>query len=180
MSGAAPKQHITELAELSGIFNEKLREGGSVTFSPRGVSMLPMLRAYGDKVTLVKPPVLLKKGTVALFILKNAEGGSKFVLHRLVKIKDDKLIFCGDRRLDCDPPVEYGDVVGVVSEYWSRGRQHTVREPLYRLYSFWMVHTVKVRGAAQKLQDAVYRIWKRLGGGRSSKNNKNNKNNKTV
>lgn len=165
MGGSLPKQHVTELAELSSVLVEKLGEGGSVAFSPRGVSMLPMLRAHGDKVTLKKPPAHLKKGTVALFISRSDDGGKRFILHRLVRVKGEELIFCGDRRLECDPPVRHEDVLGVVTEYVSRGHKHSVTEPLYRLYSFWMVHTVGVRTAAQRAQDLIYRVWKKLGGG---------------
>lgn len=172
MGGALPKQHITELAELSGLFTEKLLQGGSVTFSPRGSSMLPMLRAYGDKVTLTMPPARFKKGMVALFILNKGQEGQRFILHRLVRIKEDKLIFCGDRRLECDPPVDPADVVGVVTEYVSRGKQHSVTWLPYRFYSFWMVHTVGVRTAAQKVQDAAYRVWRALRPKAGSGNNR--------
>ena len=166
MGGSVPKQQVAKLAQLSSVMQEKLREGGSVTFSPRGSSMLPMLRAYGDKVTLIEPPARMKTGTVALFILKNPDGSPKFVLHRLVRVNGSKLTFCGDRRLECDPPVDHSDVLGVVSDYVSRGRRHTVKEPLYRLYSFWMVHTVSVRKVTRRAQDAVYGLWKKLGFGK--------------
>ena len=164
MGGTLPKQHITELARLDALLVEKLRDGGSVAFSPRGSSMLPMLRAYGDSVTLISPPARLKKGTVALFVSKKEDGSNKYILHRLVKIKDDKLIFCGDHRSECDPPVGREAVIGVVSAYRSRGKDRSLKSLFYRLYSFWMVHTTGFRGLALKVENFIYKIWKKLHG----------------
>lgn len=165
MADPRKRPHIAALEELSGIFTEKLKSGGSVTFSPRGASMLPMLRAYGDSVTLVMPPARLKKGTVALFVLKNEDGSNKFILHRLVKIKGDSLVFCGDHRSTCDPEVGRGEVIGVVSAYKSRGKDRSIDSLTYRLYSFYMVHTVGFRKLALGFENAAYRVFKKLGGG---------------
>lgn len=164
MAGEGTRPHIAALEELSGLFAEKLEEGGTVAFSPRGTSMLPMLRAYGDSVTLISPPARLKKGTVALFVSKKEDGSNKYILHRLVKIKDDKLIFCGDHRSECDPPVGRDAVIGVVSAYRSRGKDRSLKSLFYRLYSFWMVHTTGFRGLALKVENFIYKIWKKLHG----------------
>ena len=157
---------MAALDELSGIFSEKLCEGGSVTFSPRGASMLPMLRAYGDSVTLTAPPARLKKGMVALFVLNKEDGGVKYILHRLVKIKKSGLVFCGDHRLECDPEVSPEAVVGVLSSYRSRGKERSIKSLTYRLYSFFMVHTTRIRKLALKAENLAYRVWKGLRGGK--------------
>ena len=162
MERPGAKRHIAALSELSGLFTEKLAEGGSVSFSPRGISMLPMLRAYGDEVTLKAPPARLKTGMVALFVSEREEGERKYILHRLVKIKGEELTFCGDRRRECDPPVKRDALIGVVNSYKSRGREHSVNELPYRLYSRWMVWTVPVRKASLALQERVYKLWKKL------------------
>lgn len=151
-----------QLADMVGLINEKLENGGSAAFSPKGASMLPMLRVAGDSVTLVKPPARLKKGMVALFISEGEGGESRFLLHRLVRVKGSSLTFCGDNRKTCDPPARHEDVIGVVSEYESRGRRHRVTEPLYRLYSAWMVITFRFRSLSLKVQKAVYKVWKKL------------------
>ena len=140
---------------------EKLSAGGSVTFSPKGNSMLPMLRRAGDSVTLTAPGKL-KRGSVALFVTEE-EGARRFVLHRLVRIKKGgALVFCGDHRRECDSEGPASAVIGVVSEYESRGKKHRLTEPWYRLYSLWMVATWPFRSAALKLQSLVYKAWKKL------------------
>lgn len=151
----------TRLSQMETLMEEKLREGGRVSFSPKGTSMLPMLRSEGDSVTLEKPPARIKKGTVALFISREGEE-ERFVLHRLVKRKGDMLVFCGDNRLEPDAPVSKNDVIGVVAQYVSRGRARSLKEPWYRLYTAWMVTTVPFRRASGKAQRVVYRVWKKL------------------
>lgn len=159
------RTHKAALDELSALFLEKLREGGSVTFSPRGTSMLPMLRAYGDSVTLTAPPARFKRGMVALFVLNKDDGTAKYILHRLVRIKKEGLVFCGDHRSECDKTVAPGDVVGVVTSYSSRGRERSIKSLTYRLYSFYMVHTVRFRRLALGFENRLYKLYKKMGGG---------------
>lgn len=161
MSGAAEIKH-TALSEMEAVMREKLEEGGSVSFSPKGKSMLPMLRSSGDSVSLVKPPARIKKGTVALFISKNEAGERIFVLHRLVRIRGEKLIFCGDARFSCDEPASYEDVIGVVEGFETRGRRFTGNELRWRLYRNWMIVTAGFRTPVLKLQNFAHRVWKKL------------------
>lgn len=151
----------TALSEIEDIMLGKLRAGGTVSFSPKGRSMLPMLRESGDSVTLKKPPEKLKKGAVALFT-ENEGDGKRFILHRLVSRKKGLLFFCGDNRSECDPPVPYENVIGVVVSYVSRGKEHSLREPWYRLYSLWMVSTFRIRRVSVKAAKFIYRIWRKL------------------
>jgi hypothetical protein len=151
----------TGLSDMEELIRERLASGGSVSFSPKGTSMLPMLRTAGDSVTLAPPPARIKKGTVALFVSKQDEGRS-FTLHRLVRIKNGEYYFCGDRCPECDPPVRREDIIGCVSEYVSRGKKRGVNEPWYRFYSFWMVHTSGIRRFSMKVQERIYSLWRRL------------------
>ena len=153
------------LSDMEGLIRAELDEGGSVSFTPRGGSMLPMLRANGDSVTLEKPPARLKRGTVALFVMGAGEE-KKFVLHRLVKVKRrrDEYVFMGDKRDKADPPVKREDIIGVVTAFTSRGRASKLKEPGYKLYSSWMVLTRGVRPVSFKLQSAAYRAWRKLSG----------------
>ncbi|MBQ4167123.1 MAG: hypothetical protein II590_02845 [Clostridia bacterium] len=160
MSEEKRKLHA-QLSQMEALMEEKLREGGSVSFSPKGVSMLPMLRAEGDTVTLEKPPARIKKGTVALFISREGDE-ERFVLHRLVKTRGGELVFCGDNRREPDPPVKKEAVIGVVTAYESRGKAHSPSEPWYRLYSFWMVATSPFRSISMKAQRVIYNVWKKL------------------
>ena len=71
--------------DIIEILVEKLENGGTVTFSPSGTSMLPMLRDGEDVVVLSKP-----KGRLHLFdipLYKRKDGS--YVLHRIVDFDAD-------------------------------------------------------------------------------------------
>lgn len=149
------------LSEMEELIRSKLSEGGSVKFSPKGRSMLPMLREEGDSVTLIKPPARLKKGMVALFI--SEDGGERiYTLHRLVSIRGGRYYFCGDNRKEKDEPASYGDIIGVVAEFETRGEKHSVKEFGYRLYSLWMISTAGFRKSSVKVQNFILRTRKKL------------------
>ena len=158
----AEKTIRTALCEMEEVMLEKLEAGGTVSFSPKGVSMLPMLRDGGDSVTLKKPPAKLKRGTVALFVLTDVPEGRKFILHRYMRKEKGLLVFCGDNRVTCDPPVPYENVLGVVTEYVRSGRKHSLNEPWYKLYTAWMVLTPRIRRVSMRAERLIYRIWKRI------------------
>ena len=137
---------------MEGLIRSRLEEGGTVSFTPKGGSMLPMLRANGDSVTLGYPPEQIKRDE------------KKYVLHRLVSVdrRRDKYVFCGDKRTECDPPVKREAVIGVVTGFVSRGRASDMKEPGYKLYSAWMVATRHIRPVSFKLQSAAWRVWRKL------------------
>ena len=64
------------------LIKECLAEGKTVKFSPRGTSMMPMIRQGVDSVILSAVPGKLKKFDLPLYQRKNG----LFVLHRIVDV----------------------------------------------------------------------------------------------
>ena len=87
------------LYELWPVMKEVLDSGGEFTFGPQGVSMMPLIRQGLDKVVLVKADSF-KKGDAVFYRRDNGQ----FVLHRIVKVKKDGYVMCGDNQYD----LEYG------------------------------------------------------------------------
>jgi len=87
------------IMQLSGefIISEALRlvgEGRDVIFPVKGCSMLPFI--IGGKESAVFSPVKkIKKGRV---VLAYTSGGN-YVVHRIIKIKDDDVTLMGDGNL---------------------------------------------------------------------------------
>ena len=61
------REFFTQLDDLMPLIRERLDAGQRVKFSPRGVSMLPMLRQGIDTVTLSPLPEKLKKYDLPLY-----------------------------------------------------------------------------------------------------------------
>lgn len=87
------------LEELFPVIAEVIASGGEFRLYPRGVSMLPLIKQGTDSV------VLVSLGDVAVndMVLYRRDDG-QFVLHRVVKIKGDEYVMCGDNQYE----LEYG------------------------------------------------------------------------
>ena len=128
------KEHlIVGMDELVPIFKEQLSLGKSVRFSPKGISMLPMLREGKDTVTLSAPPARLKKYDIPLYQRDNG----KYVLHRVVSTKGNYTCI-GDNQFVYEPNIRPDQIIAVVTAFSRGEKEHSVRELGYRIYCrFW-------------------------------------------
>ncbi len=112
------------------IIDEKIKNGGEVTFSPKGVSMLPLIRPELDSVVLKKADGSLKKGDIAFYRRDNG----KFVLHRVIGAKNGIYQMCGDNQGFVEKEVEDRLIIAVVKEVIRNGRTVDFKSPLYKFY----------------------------------------------
>ena len=75
---------------------EQIDSGKTVVFSPDGTSMLPLIRPNIDRVMLKKAPEKLKKYDLPLYLREDG----KFVLHRVVGVKEGGYTMCGDNQFE--------------------------------------------------------------------------------
>lgn len=130
------------LDDVMQIIAEKLEAGGTVTFNPRGTSMLPMLRDGDDTVVLSKP-----KGRLHLFDLPlyRRKDGS-YVLHRIVNFgSDGSYTMCGDNQFAVEKGITDDDIVGVVTAFYRKGKPYTVNSLKYRAYLEFMFYSKPIR-----------------------------------
>lgn len=118
------------LEQLLPLIEEQLAAGKSVKFSPRGVSMLPMLRQGIDSVVLSPVPQKLKKYDLPLY---RRESG-QFVLHRVVKAEDLTYTCIGDNQFIYEPGLRHGQMVALVTAFYRGEKEVQVTNFGYRLY----------------------------------------------
>lgn len=111
------------------VIRQELAEGGSVRFSPRGISMLPMLRQGLDTVTISPLPPKLKKYDLPLY----QRDDGKYVLHRIIRVGETYTCI-GDNQLDKETGVRPDQLIGVVTEFTRGEKSISVRDWRYRLY----------------------------------------------
>lgn len=87
-----------------------LQEGKLVKLKPQGISMQPFIRGGVDSVVVCKADSL-HVGDIAL-----ARHHDKFILHRVVRIKDGKVVLMGDGNLQGVETVDRAEVLGVVTQ----------------------------------------------------------------
>ena len=122
-----------QLKELMPVIQECLEKGQTVRFSPRGISMLPMLRQGEDCVVLSAPPKRLRKYDIPLY----QRDDGKYILHRVVKVGETYTCI-GDNQFVLEPGVRPDQIIAVVTAFTHCGREHSVLEWKYRMYCwFW-------------------------------------------
>ena len=119
--------------ELMPLFREQLAAGKSVRFSPKGISMLPMLREGIDSVVLSPVPERLKKYDLPLYQRDNG----KYVLHRIIRVGQTYTCM-GDNQFTPEPGLRQEQMIAMVTAFYRGQRKYETRHWGYRLYCrFW-------------------------------------------
>lgn len=121
------------LEQLMPIIREKLAAGKNVRLSPRGVSMLPMIRQGIDSVVLSPLPEKLEKYDLPLYQRDNGQ----YVLHRIVEVGETYTCI-GDNQFDFEPGLRQDQMIAIVTVFTRGEREISVKSLSYRIYCrFW-------------------------------------------
>jgi hypothetical protein len=121
------------LEDLMPLIREGLENGKKVRFSPKGTSMLPMLRQGVDSVVLSPVPEKLKKYDLPLY----QRSSGQFVLHRIVDAGETYTCI-GDNQFEPEPGLHHEQMLALVTAFTRGDRLIPVTAPGYRLYCrFW-------------------------------------------
>lgn len=120
---------FTPMNTLMPLMKEALDAGKSVSFSPMGISMLPMLRQGIDTVTLSPLPDRLRKYDLPLYRRDNG----KYVLHRIIDVGETYTCI-GDNQFVLEPGLRHDQMIAVVTAFSRGGKSIPVTNPGYRLY----------------------------------------------
>lgn len=133
----------------NGISYEKYFDAHeSLTYSNVGVSMLPLLRQGRDLFTVEKKgEARCKVGDVVLY----RRPPSHYVLHRIIEVREKDYVILGDNCVAKEYGITDGDILGVMTGYVRNGKEHSVREAGYRIYSYIWIHTATLRIAAKRV-----------------------------
>ena len=111
------------------LIREQLDNGKTVRLSPRGTSMLPMLRQGQDRVVLSPVPDRLKKYDLPLYQRSNGQ----YVLHRIIETGETYTCL-GDNQFDPEPGLRHDQMIAVVTAFTRGEKEIPVTAWSYRLY----------------------------------------------
>ena len=92
-------------------FEEVLEKDGELYFTNVGYSMYPLIKQREDILRIVKTDTF-KKGDIILY----KSNVDHYVLHRVLKIKKEKIICAGDYNYFKDQPITKEQVSGLLIE----------------------------------------------------------------
>ncbi len=116
-----PKHSFKEYMPL---IEEAFSRQQSVTIPVKGISMKPTL-SPGDGVTLASVNGhRVKRGDILLY--KRADGS--FILHRVVRVTERGVDFCGDAQFTVEKDIPHTALIAYVSSYETGGVTHTLND----------------------------------------------------
>ena len=116
------------LDSIFTVMEEMLSLGKEVTFATNGDSMRPLLLS-GESVTL-KRFLRYKKGDVILFRKNNGN----FVLHRIIKIKNNTVFTQGDALISRDEPFDKERIIGKAVAFIKKDKTVHISNLSYLIY----------------------------------------------
>lgn len=111
-------------------FEEEISRTGKLIYTNVGNSMMPLIREKRDLLIISKVSGRLKKYDVPLY--KRDSG--QYVLHRILKVRKDDYIICGDNRWKKEYGITDRHIIGVLTGVVRNGKTISVNNRMYRLY----------------------------------------------
>ncbi len=111
-------------------FEEILEKEGRLVYSSVGDSMLPLIRQGRDLLVIERPDGRLKKYDVPLY----RRDSGQYVLHRVLKVRENDYVICGDNRWAKEYGVTDRQILGVLTAVIRDGKEVPVTDRRYRLY----------------------------------------------
>lgn len=112
-------------------FEEVLATQGRLIHTNTGDSMMPLLREGRDLMVIERRPEGLCKRYDAV-LYKRPNG--KYVMHRILKVRKDGYVICGDNRCKREFGVPDDWVIGILTAVIRDGKTIPVTDRRYRLY----------------------------------------------
>lgn len=136
-------------------FEEEIRRKGKLYYTNVGDSMEPLIRQGRDILIISAVDGRLKKYDVPLY--KRDSG--QYVLHRVLKVRTDDYVICGDNRWQKEYGITDRHIIGVLTGIVRNGREISVTDRKYRLYVHLWCDFFYVRAFILRVKHYIKR-WK--------------------
>ena len=146
------------LAELWPVMKEQIENGKTVVFSPKGTSMMPLIRQNIDRVVLKKAPEKLKKYDLPLYLRENGQ----FVLHRVVGVKKDGYVMCGDNQFMREYGIKEGQILALACGIYRDDEYLSFDDRKYLAYSKKQVAKKRIYGFYKSARHFLGKIKRKI------------------
>ena len=111
-------------------FEEQLAKNGKLIYTNKGDSMMPLIKQDRDLLIIKPVQGRLKKYDVPLY--KRDSG--QYVLHRILKVRKNDYVICGDNRWVKEYGIRDRHIIGVLVAVIRNGKEVSVNNWKYKLY----------------------------------------------
>ena len=138
-------------------FEEELDRSGSIVFTNKGVSMMPLLRQDRDLIVIEKKgPQRFQKYDVVLF-----KRGQQYVLHRILEVREHDYFIAGDN-CRTGEYVRDEQILGILTQVVRDGKTITPDDPAYQRYVHLWCDFYPLRSGIFFLRDKAKSVGRRV------------------
>lgn len=139
-------------------FEEVLEKEGTLIYTNVGDSMFPLIREGRDLIVISKCNGRLNKYDVPLY--KRNDG--KYVLHRIIKVRDEDYLICGDNRWRIEKGITDRNIIGVLTRVIRDGEELSFDSGKYKIYEFFWCTLFPVRAGVLWVRDLPGRVLRKF------------------
>ena len=111
-------------------FEEEIEKSSKIIYTNVGDSMMPFIKQGRDVLVISRAEGKLKRYDVPLY--KRDSG--QYVLHRILKVRENDYVICGDNRWNREYGITDRHIIGVLTGIIRDGREIPVTDRKYRIY----------------------------------------------
>ncbi|WP_303805043.1 S24/S26 family peptidase [Ruminococcus flavefaciens] len=138
-------------------FEEQLAQNGKLIYTNKGDSMMPLIKQDRD-LLIIEPAIgRLKKYDVPMY--KRDSG--QYVLHRILKVREDDYVICGDNRWVKEYGIQDRHIIGVLTAVVRDGKEISVNSWKYKLYVHLWCDMFPIRAFIVHAVNKIKRIIRR-------------------
>lgn len=141
-------------------FEDVIARDGRLLYTNVGISMMPLIRQRRDLLIIEKPSGRLKKYDVALY--KRDSG--QYVLHRILKVRKDDYMICGDNQWHRETGITDRHIIGVLTGLVRDGKELSLVHPdwKYKMYVHLWCDFFPVRAGILRIRNLYKRLMRAL------------------
>ena len=129
---------VLSMSEKS--FEQVIRENGELIYTHKGNSMYPLIK---ERDLLIIKDVSAPLTRLDIPLYKRDNG--KYVLHRIVKVREHDYIISGDNCYDREEGITDKHIIGVLTHIVRKGRTFSVNSPGRRMYAHLICDLFPIR-----------------------------------
>lgn len=132
---------------------DQLNNQGFIVSNISGTSMYPFLKPNKHRVIISKVNINdINKYDVVLY-----KSNNKYILHRVIDIKDDILLIRGDNTLNIEY-INIQDIIAKLVSYYDHNKCIDVSDKMNMKYYNKSIKTLKYRTIKQELKNKIKKI----------------------
>jgi len=137
-------------------YEQELADKGKLIYTTVGMSMRPFLRSGEDLMVIERrDPGRFQVRDVVLYRRRSG----KYVLHRIMRVRRDDYVLCGDNCWELEPGIRDDQILGVLTAVIRNGKRMDVSATGYRMKVLVWWAAYPIRACVFYFRYLIGKLW---------------------